>query len=196
MHLQVYSHIYLNLYFSLNEENGNFFFTSDQIHVPVDYDFGKDDEDFDPSDIGMIRLALPYYIQRNNAVQLAYVTHNNKRKNLHLIEDISALAFQIERDNYFKELGKNLLRIAIKKVSELAAGDRNEYVGLAMNIANVATEKADTRNWQSLPSQIHYTRIPLEEGLNTISVNCSNGQTQTFEIRGSGGKVFRNVVTY
>lgn len=185
-----------NLYFTLNEDNGNFFFTSNQIHVPIDYDFAKDDENFDPSDIGMIRLALPYYIQRNNAAQSAYVTHNGKRKNLNIIEDISALAFQIERDNYFKELGKNLLRIALKKVSELAVGDRNEYVGMALNIANVATEKADTRNWQSLPSQIHYIRIPLEEGLNKVSVICSNGQTETFEIRGSGGKVFRNVVSY
>ncbi|MFT5819655.1 MAG: hypothetical protein ACI8ZM_000880 [Crocinitomix sp.] len=185
-----------NLYFSLNEDNGNFFFTSDQIHVPIDYNFGKDDEDFDPSDIGMIRLALPYYIQRQNAVQSAYVTHNDKRKDLHLIEDISALAFQIERDNYFKELGKNLLRIALKKISELAAGKQNEIVGTALNIANVATEKADTRNWQSLPSQIHYVRIPLEEGMNNITVICSNGQTQTFEIRGGGGKVFRNVVSY
>lgn len=185
-----------NLYFSLGEDNGNFFFTSDQIHVPIDYNFAKDDEDFNPSDIGMIRMALPYYVQRQNAVQSAYVTHNAKRKNLHLIEDISALAFQIERDNYLKELGKNLLRIALKKISELAAGDRNEYVGVALNIANVATEKADTRNWQSLPSQIHYVRIPLEEGMNNITVNCSNGEKQTFEIRGGGSKVFRNVVTY
>ncbi len=185
-----------NLFFSLNEKNGNFFFTSDNIHVPVDYDFAKDDEDFDPSDIGMIRLATPYYVQRINNTQSAYVMHNDERKNLHLIEDVSALAFQIERDNYFKELGKNLLRITLKKLSELAAGEQNEYVGAALNIANVATEKADTRNWQSLPSQIHYVRIPLEEGMNNITVNCSNGTSQTFEIRGGGGKVFRNVVTY
>lgn len=185
-----------NVFFSLNRENGDFFFQSDDIYIPVDYDFSKDDPDFDPSDIGLIRLALPYYIQRQPIVQSAFVTHNNKKKNLHLIEDVSALAFQIERDNYFKELGKNLLRIAIKKVSELSVAEKNEYAGLAMGIANVATEKADTRNWQSLPSQIHYVRIPLEEGTNNIKVTCSNGEVHEFQVEGNGRTIFKNVVTY
>jgi len=185
-----------NVFFSLNKKNGSFFFQSDDIFIPIDYDFDKDDPDFDPSDIGMIRLALPYYIPRPQAVQSAFVTHNEQRKELQLIQDVSALAFQIERDNYFKELGKNLLRIALKKISELSVAEQNEYAGLAMGIANVATEKADTRNWQSLPSQIHYIRVPLKKGMNTIKVNCSNGTVQEFNIEGKGQMVFKNVVTY
>ncbi|NOQ72339.1 MAG: hypothetical protein GQ574_10085 [Crocinitomix sp.] len=185
-----------NIFFSLNQKNGSFFFMSDNLSIPIDYNFAKNDPDFDPSDIGMIRLAIPYYVQRVDNNLTASITVNDQQKKFTLIEDIDALAFQIEKDNYLKELGKNLLRLALKKISELAINERNPYAGLALNIANVATEKADTRNWQSLPSQIHYARIPLQEGLNKITVNCSNGQTKTFEIRGSGRKVFRNVVSY
>jgi hypothetical protein len=32
-----------------------------------------------------------------------------------------------------------------------------------MNLINTATEKADTRNWQSLPAYIHYVRVPLQK---------------------------------
>ena len=65
-----------------------------------------------------------------------------------------------------------------------------------MGIANVATEKADTRNWQSLPSTISYARIPLQEGRNTISFKASNGETKDFVLEGSGRMYFRNIVTY
>lgn len=187
-----------NFFFSLNENNGQFFFTSDNgsLNVPVDYNFKKDDPDFNPSDIGMIRLATSYYAQRNRVNQSAFIMHNNARKNFSMIEDVSALAFQIEADNYLKELGKNLLRLTLKKVSELAISERSPYAGLAMNVANVATEKADTRNWQSLPNQIQYVRIPLNAGRNEIEVNCSNGEKEIYVIEGNGQMVFRNFVTY
>lgn len=109
---------------------------------------------------------------------------------------MTGIAFQIERDNYLKELGKNLLRLTLKKISEMAVAEKNEYAGLALGIANVATEKADTRNWQSLPSQISYLRIPLEKGTNTIDITTNTGEKFSFVIEGRGGTIFRNVVTY
>lgn len=185
-----------DLFFTLNKDNGKFYFQSDNIIIPIDYDFEKNDEDFKPSDIGIVRLAWSYYVHRPNRVANAKLIHNNLELSFDLIEDISALAFQIEKDNYFKELGKNLLRLTLKKISELSISETNEYAGLALNIANAATEKADTRNWQSLPSQIHYVRVPLEKGTNTIEVTASNGQKKTFTFEGNGRIVFGNVVTY
>ena len=60
------------------------------------------------------------------------------------------------KDNFFKNLGRDLIRVTLKKLSELAIAKQNQYAGYAMNIANMATEKADTRNWQSLPGQIQF----------------------------------------
>lgn len=185
-----------NLFFTLDKKNGAFFFVSDNLTIPVDYNFAKDDPDFDPADIGMIRMAWSHYIQRPITMPTATLKHNNQPKNMYLLEDVTALAFQIEKDNYLKELAKNLLRITLKKISELSVAKQNEYAGLALGIANVASEKADTRNWQTLPSQISYARIPLKEGMNEISLSFPNGQSQVFRIEGKGGMVFRNVVTY
>ena len=185
-----------NMFFSLNKQNGNFFFVSDNLSIPIDYNFNKDNPDFKPSDLGLLRMAWSFYVPQGSRVQSASIAQNNKALQFYPIEDVSALAFQIERDNYLTELGKNLIRLALKKISELSLTEKNEYLGLALGIANVATEKADTRNWQSLPSTISYTRIPLQEGRNTISFKASNGETKEFVLDGSGRMYFRNIVTY
>lgn len=185
-----------NMFFSLNKENGSFFFVSDNIVIPVDYNFNKDNPDFKPSDIGLLRVAWSFYVPRGSKVQSAKITHNNVATQFYPIEDVSAMAFQIERDNYMKELGKNLLRLSLKKISELSLSQQNEYLGLALGIANVATEKADTRNWQSLPSTIQYIRIPLDKGTNTVNFTANNGETKTFTFEGTGRMYFRNIVTY
>lgn len=186
-----------NMFFTLNKKQGNFFFVSDDLVIPANYDFEDDDEDFKPSDIGILRVAWSKYVQRPFQQKTVEVAVNGKKQNqFQLVEDVSALAFQIERDNYFKELAKNLVRLTIKKITELSLAKQNEYAGMALGIANAASEKADTRNWQSLPSQIYYTRIPLNKGMNTIVLTCSNGEVFKYNIEGNGKTVFRNIVTY
>ncbi len=61
-----------------------------------------------------------------------------------------------------------------------------EVAGLLVNVANTVTEKADTRNWQSLPAFVSYVRIPLAEGENNITINA-NGTTKTIKVNGRKG---------
>jgi uncharacterized protein len=58
--------------------------------------------------------------------------------------------------------------------------------GFALNLINNATEKADTRNWQSLPAFVHYIRIPLKPGENKLVVNA-NGVLKTIVVEGKKG---------
>ena len=73
-----------------------------------------------------------------------------------------------------------------KKQNEERAQAAGEMAGMLMNIANTLTEKADTRNWQSLPAYISYIRVPLKEGENNISINAY-GQTKQITIPGKPG---------
>ncbi len=68
-----------------------------------------------------------------------------------------------------------------------------EVAGFVMNMVNTATEKADTRNWQSLPAFVHYVRIPLHAGENTINVT-SNGQAISFKVNAARGLQMMSVV--
>jgi len=51
---------------------------------------------------------------------------------------------------------------------------------------NTVTEKADTRNWQSLPAFISYVRIPLAAGENTITLQ-QNGVSKTITVTAGKG---------
>lgn len=189
-----------NLFFTLNknDKTGIYMFTDAQnaIQIPIDYDFESNSSEFEPSDLGIIRLAYAYYVDRVPLVKSANLSVNGKAVPMQAGESIGALAFQIERDNYFRELAKRLLRLAIKKLAEIKVSQENEYLGLAVGITNASTEKADTRNWQTLPNQIDFARIPLNKGENTIVLKADNGSEITLKVNGNGGMVFRNVVTY
>ena len=189
-----------NLFFSLNKHDGtgNYIFTDahNTIQIPVDYDFEKNSSKFNPSDIGIIRLAYAYYLDRVPQVQSADLTANGKNVKLQMGQAVGKLAFQIERDNYFRELAKRLIRLTIKKLAEIKISKENEYLGLAVGITNASTEKADTRNWQSLPNEIQYARIPLKKGKNKIELKANSGQVITLEVEGNGRMLFQNVATH
>jgi hypothetical protein len=68
----------------------------------------------------------------------------------------------------FEEFGKGLLRAALKKAAEHSARKEDDRLGAVIGIVNAITEKADTRNWQTLPHSIYYARVPLKEGMNDV----------------------------
>lgn len=73
-----------------------------------------------------------------------------------------------------REMGTAVLRMATKKAIEAAARKENDDLGSAISIVNALTEKADTRNWQTLPYQIAYRRIALPEGENSVNIKLNS----------------------
>jgi hypothetical protein len=76
------------------------------------------------------------------------------------------------------EFGKGLLRAALKKTTEHSIRKEDEQLGALVGLINAVTEKADTRNWQTLPHSILYTRVPLENNKTDVQfrLNSRNGQ--------------------
>ncbi|MFC2096559.1 hypothetical protein ACFLQ3_02540 [Bacteroidota bacterium] len=79
-----------------------------------------------------------------------------------------------------------------KKALEALADEEDEALGTLVNIVNTVTEKADTRNWQTLPYSISYARVPLENGLNNVDLKTVSPQlgatVHTFKFNGVNGK--------
>lgn len=188
-----------NLFFTLHKGNkkGLYIFSDlgNTIQIPINYDFESSNEGFNPSDIGVLRIASSYFQSRKQFNHIATLNANGVHFTFNLGEDIEQLSFQIEKENYLKNLGQKLLRMAIKKLAEIKLAEQNEIAGLALGITNVAMEKSDTRNWQSLPNQIYYARIPLKKGENLIKMTLENGKTITLNIVGNGNMVFKNIAT-
>lgn len=73
-----------------------------------------------------------------------------------------------------------------KKKRNQRAEAAGEAAGFVMSLVNKATEKADTRNWQSLPAFISYVRIPLHAGENEITLTFG-GVEKKITVNGAGG---------
>ena len=77
-----------------------------------------------------------------------------------------------------KKLGYEALEMVARKATEHKNKDEvkvQDLIPAAITITNAITEKADTRNWQTLPYSISYSRIPLVYGQNTIELKTYAG---------------------
>ncbi|WP_289053454.1 COG3014 family protein [Carboxylicivirga marina] len=123
--------------------------------------------------LSFLRVAFPKYHERKPIFTKATISANSEEYDLQLGEDINAVAFQCLSDRMMREMAAGIARLATKKALEEVARNENENLGTIVSIVNAMTEKADTRNWQSLPYSISYCRIPLDEGMNSVQLNTS-----------------------
>jgi hypothetical protein len=95
------------------------------------------------------------------------------------------------------EFGKALIRVALKKASEYTMKKEDKGMGALLGLFNAMTEKADTRNWQTLPHSIYYARVPLPEGQSKVSFNLDGKQQaeRTFTYQVNKGKMYFHTYT-
>lgn len=128
-------------------------------------------------DLKVIRVAFPKYVSRQPVFnQASLVVNQNGEYYLETAEDVDAIARSILQDRMMREIGAAALRLATKQAAEYAARQENQDLGAAVSLLNALTEKADTRNWQTLPYSISYSRLPLNEGENTVTLKTRDGK--------------------
>lgn len=177
-------------------QGGNVMFVNDQLGLS--FPFSMNDDEFKSSGLSsveFIRVAFPKYIERPSAFNGASLNVGNETYNLDMVEDINAIAFKAINDRMLLELGKALLRVGLKKAAEYKLRQQNDGAGAALGLLNAITEKSDTRNWQSVPHSIFYTRVPLPEGkhqikLNAIGKNPSMNKNYDFTLEIQKGQTY------
>jgi len=93
--------------------------------------------------------------------------------------NIEAVAVKRFEERRPRMLAKTLARALAKYLAkEKVTGKQGEVAGMLVNVFNVATERADTRSWSTLPGRIHLARFFLPPGSYTLQVN----------LRDSGGE--------
>lgn len=144
------------------------------LTFPFFWGSGYDDNDRNSlADVNIVRAVFPKYQERPITYTQGMVRYNNKNYPLEEAEDINQIAFKTLHDRMIRELSNSLLRVGVKQGIKHAASKQNEWLGLAVGLANAFTEKADTRNWQTLPYSVSYARIPLSETENQIELQFS-----------------------
>jgi hypothetical protein len=127
----------------------------------------------------IFRVAFPRYVERYLYFQTATIQKDSATYPLQLTEDLNKIAFYSLNERMMMEFSKGLLRAALKKATEQSLKKEDPGLGALLGVVNALTEKADTRNWQTLPHSIYYTRVPLKEGANKITFKLAGNTDKT-----------------
>ncbi|MGY4385917.1 hypothetical protein ACVWYN_002965 [Pedobacter sp. UYP24] len=196
-------------FFSLIKgSNGDLVFTNGgNVFIPY-----QGTGDINLNGVSSLRATYPKYVAQPPYYTGATISNGQTNFVFEKAEDINYLAFKTLDQRFLKEMGKTLTRIAVKKSAEYVlkesakgTGEKGkdnsllEGLGFGMQLYSLLSEKADTRNWQSLPALINYARVPLKTGVNTITLNFKNNsggdETKTITINGNGRLQFYNYST-
>ena len=159
----------------------------------------EDEEDYEKKGLNkveFIRVAFPKYVERPLVFHEGSLKAGNATYPLELGEDVNGIAFRSLQQRMMKEFAISLLRVALKKAAEYSAREQNEDLGAILGLVNAVTEKADTRNWQTIPHSIYYTRVPMKAGENDVTLelnarqNSVSAQKHTFTFDIKKGETF------
>lgn len=169
----------------LDGKGGYVYFKNEELGIDFPFYVGeKENKKSTIGEIKTLRVAFPKYKNRDPFFKEAYVEVNGEKYDFDYAQNIDGIAKKSMKDRMMKELATSLLRLATKKATEARIRQENEIAGALVGIANAATEQADTRHVQTLPNQIHYTRLPRTEDEQKVRLHCQgNGSnSRTFEL--------------
>jgi uncharacterized protein len=145
-----------------------FNFQNEALGLTFPFHVEEKKEKNDLTNLEFFRVAFPKYIERPVYFHSATIETDSSTVGLEQSENINAIAFYSLKQRMVAEFSKGLLRAALKKAAEHSIRKEDERLGALIGLMNAITEKADTRNWQTLPHSIYYARIPLKAGENKV----------------------------
>ncbi len=134
------------------------------------------------------RIALPALRPRSGTTTRAVAVSGEHRAVSEAVENI-ALVARRDLDAALPGLqARAIARNVARHQASRAVSEESETLALLLNFFATAAEQADTRNWRTLPANIHLLRLPLPEGTYDIEVELfGTGRTT------ASARVFENI---
>ena len=129
---------------------------------------------FSPEVSDNVRIAFPVYEDQPQRLNDARVVVGDDRYSLETVENIDALARHSLEEEMPMIMTRAVARAVIKYSSQKKAKDENALAGFLMSVANIATERADTRSWTTLPQVIQMARTTLPVGTQAVHIDLVN----------------------
>lgn len=151
-----------------------------------------------PTIHGAFAVAFPTYDPNDfpNAVPLSLTDGEGKGLvQTQVIADVGAMAARSLKEDMPGMLVRQSLRAAAKYALQKEANDQNPWAGLATNIYNLVSERADLRSWMTLPAYVQAGRAIVPAGTNRFTLSGA-GVSQEVEVDVSaGGTTIVRVIT-
>jgi hypothetical protein len=129
---------------------------------------------FSPEVQSNVRIALPVYKYESTPVNKARLKTGEKLFDLETVENIDRLARQALDDDMPLVMARAIARAVVKYQSQKSAQEQHALAGFLLTVTNLATERADTRSWTTLPQEIQMTRVVLPVGQQDVSIEIVN----------------------
>ncbi len=165
-----------NINFVMDHRSENLvIFTNENLGIAFPFHVNEQKEKPDLQRLEFFRVAFPKYNERPEYYRTGLLEVDSLAIPLELTEDISQIAIHSLKERMVLEFSKGLLRAALKKATEQSIKKEDKGLAALIGVVNAMTEKADTRNWQTLPHSIYYARVPLKNGPNKIKFSITSG---------------------
>jgi hypothetical protein len=125
---------------------------------------------YDPGSGIVVRISLPYYQNRPTPVSHLRLGTGNYHSESERVENISSIARATLQSALPGITARAMGRAITKYQMAREARRQDDLAGILVNIMNVVTERADTRSWLTLPSNIQMARLNLPAGNYTLTV--------------------------
>jgi tetratricopeptide (TPR) repeat protein len=139
-----------------------------------------------------VSIALPYYESQPNRVIGARVSAQGRQAATQTMENIDAIA-RASLDARMPAITARTAARAVtkaileKSVDQAASGNRDNNLAavgsILVRVAAVATERADTRSWLTLPASVQLARLPQPPGTHDVNI----------DLLGAGGQVIASL---
>jgi len=134
------------------------------------------------NDMRFYSLALPSYQNQLIEYSPLSLTYKGKKYQAEEIVRIQSLAAKQLQDQLPIIVTRQITRILAKEEFRQKLTKQGGDIGnLFANFYNMATEKADTRSWSTLPDSIHILRLNLPAGTHPLNIHI-NGVNQQIEV--------------
>ena len=127
-------------------------------------------------------VALPSYQNYLTAYSPLSLNYQGKNYQSEEIVRLQSLAAKQLKDQLPVIVTRQIVRLLAKEELRQQLARKNGDLGnIFASIYNMATEKADTRSWSTLPDSIHLLRLNLPTGEHQLMLNI-NGQNQQVNV--------------
>lgn len=114
----------------------------------------------------MFSLAMPKYVKRSTPVARVVLSAGSASANSEVVEDINAIGEKSFNDRLPAIMARGVARMVVKNVAAKKTKEQvnNPLFSLVADVANNASERADTRTWSLIPGNVLMARLSLPPG--------------------------------
>ena len=130
-------------------------------------------------------IAFPYYSAQNwyQPVPLLVAVDNGLSHQTELLANFGNMAVASLKEKVPALMVRQILRARVKYEMQAQAQKADQLVGIATTLYNIASERADLRNWLTLPNNAQAVRVEIPAGgEHNVQLSTLTGQAKVVPV--------------